>query len=139
MQLQLQTWPEVEAYLRTSRGIIMPIGSTEQHGPIGLIGAAAVCAGVIAEEVGEGAGAVVGPPIAAPPKPRRSPRRWHPGASMPTPPITAAHSPTAASAPTRHWRPPKRADVFTMLPLRRSPGTIWAGLPREGCEGILRP
>jgi creatinine amidohydrolase/Fe(II)-dependent formamide hydrolase-like protein len=35
MQLQLQTWPEVDAYLRTSRGIIMPIGSSEQHGPIG--------------------------------------------------------------------------------------------------------
>ena len=33
MQLHLQTWPEVEAYLQKSRGIIMPIGSTEQHGP----------------------------------------------------------------------------------------------------------
>ena len=36
MQLQLQTWVEVETYLRSSRGIILPIGSTEQHGPIGL-------------------------------------------------------------------------------------------------------
>jgi creatinine amidohydrolase len=48
MQLQLQTWEEVEAYLQTSRGIILPIGSTEQHGPIGLIGTDAICAEVIA-------------------------------------------------------------------------------------------
>jgi creatinine amidohydrolase len=64
MQLQLQTWPEVEAYLRTSRGIIMPIGSTEQHGPTGLIGTDAICAEVIARGVGEAAGALVGPTIA---------------------------------------------------------------------------
>ena len=38
MQLALSTWQEVEDYLRTSRGIIVPIGSTEQHGPNGLIG-----------------------------------------------------------------------------------------------------
>ena len=38
MQLALSTWHEVEDYLRTSRGIIIPIGSTEQHGPNGLIG-----------------------------------------------------------------------------------------------------
>jgi len=35
MQLHLQTWPEVETYLRSSRGIILPIGSTEQHGRSG--------------------------------------------------------------------------------------------------------
>ena len=38
MQLQLSTWPEVESYLEKSTGIIVPIGSTEQHGPTGLIG-----------------------------------------------------------------------------------------------------
>jgi len=64
MQLQLQTWPEVEAYLQTSRGIIMPIGSTEQHGPTGLIGTDAICAEVIARGVGEAAGALVAPTIA---------------------------------------------------------------------------
>src|ERR1700747_686233 len=57
MQLQLQTWMEVEAYLESSRGIILPIGSTEQHGPTGLIGTDAICAEVIARGVGEGAGA----------------------------------------------------------------------------------
>jgi creatinine amidohydrolase len=64
MQLQLQTWPEVEDYLRQSRGIILPIGSTEQHGPIGLIGTDAICAEAIARGVGEAADALVGPTIA---------------------------------------------------------------------------
>lgn len=64
MQLQLQTWQEVEAYLRVSRGIILPIGSTEQHGPIGLIGTDAICAEVIARGVGEATGALVAPTIA---------------------------------------------------------------------------
>ena len=43
MQLQLCTWPEVEAYLKGASGIIIPIGSTEQHGPTGLIGTDAAC------------------------------------------------------------------------------------------------
>src|SRR6266850_1654803 len=64
MQLQLQTWVEVEAYLESSRGIILPIGSTEQHGPIGLIGTDAICAEVIARGVGEAAGALVAPTLA---------------------------------------------------------------------------
>lgn len=64
MQLQLQTWQEVETYLQTSRGIILPIGSTEQHGPIGLIGTDAICAEVIARGVGDATGALVAPTIA---------------------------------------------------------------------------
>ena len=64
MQLQLQTWQEVEAYLQSSRGIILPIGSTEQHGPTGLIGTDAICAEVIARGVGEATGALVAPTIA---------------------------------------------------------------------------
>ena len=38
MRLQLSTWPEVERYLDTSKGVIIPVGSTEQHGPTGFIG-----------------------------------------------------------------------------------------------------
>jgi creatinine amidohydrolase len=41
----------------------MPIGSTEQHGPNGLIGTDAICAEVIARRVGEETGALVGPTI----------------------------------------------------------------------------
>ena len=63
MQLHLQTWQEVEAYLQTNRGIILPIGSTEQHGPTGLIGTDAICAEVIARGVGETTGALVAPTI----------------------------------------------------------------------------
>lgn len=63
MLLHLQTWTDVAAYLERSRGIIVPIGSTEQHGPNGLIGTDAICAEVIAKGVGEAADALVGPTI----------------------------------------------------------------------------
>ena len=63
MQLQHRTWIETEAYLETCRGIIVPIGSTEQHGPNGLIGTDALCAEVIARGVGEATGAMVAPTI----------------------------------------------------------------------------
>ncbi len=53
MLLHLSTWTEVEAYLEQSKGIILPIGSTEQHGLTGLIGTDAICAEVIARGVGE--------------------------------------------------------------------------------------
>jgi creatinine amidohydrolase len=64
MLLHLQSWPEIEAYLARSRGIILPIGSTEQHGPTGLLGTDAICAEVIARGVGEAAEALVAPVIA---------------------------------------------------------------------------
>jgi creatinine amidohydrolase len=63
MLLHLCTWPEVEAYLEQSQGIILPIGSTEQHGPTGLIGTDAICAEAIARGVGEATKAIVGPTI----------------------------------------------------------------------------
>ncbi len=63
MLLQHQTWQEVETYLAQSKGIILPIGSTEQHGPNGLIGTDAICAEVIAKAVGEAADCMVGPTI----------------------------------------------------------------------------
>lgn len=63
MLLHLITWYEVEAYLEQSKGIILPIGSTEQHGPTGLIGTDAICAEAIANGVGEATGAIVGPTI----------------------------------------------------------------------------
>ncbi len=64
MQLQISTWREVETYLASSKGIIIPIGSTEQHGPTGLIGTDAITAEVIAARTGEIAGALVAPTIA---------------------------------------------------------------------------
>ncbi|NJK36007.1 MAG: creatininase family protein [Oscillatoriales cyanobacterium SM2_2_1] len=53
MLLHLSTWPEIEAYLGRSRGIVIPIGSTEQHGPTGLIGTDFICAEMIARGIGQ--------------------------------------------------------------------------------------
>lgn len=63
MRLDLMSWPEVENYLKGRNDIIVPIGSTEQHGPNGLIGTDALCAEVIGLAVGEKAGAIVAPTI----------------------------------------------------------------------------
>lgn len=63
MLLHLCTWSEVEDYLQQSPGIILPIGSTEQHGPTGLIGTDAICAEAIARGVGEATQALVAPTI----------------------------------------------------------------------------
>jgi creatinine amidohydrolase len=63
MRLQLQTWAEVEGYLETSTTVIMPIGSTEQHGPNGLIGTDAVTSEEIAYVVGDQTNTMVAPTI----------------------------------------------------------------------------
>ncbi|GHD50808.1 amidase [Thalassobaculum fulvum] len=63
MRLQHMTWMEVEAYLKEQKGIIVPIGSTEQHGPIGLIGTDAICPEVIADKAAETLGCIIGPTI----------------------------------------------------------------------------
>ena len=61
MRLHTSTWPEIETYLETSKGIVIPIGSTEQHGPTGLIGCDAICAEEIAWEAGRRSGFLIGP------------------------------------------------------------------------------
>ncbi|HEX9432330.1 MAG TPA: creatininase family protein [Burkholderiales bacterium] len=63
MKLALATWQEVEAYLARSKGVVVPLGSTEQHGPNGLIGTDAICATAVAEGLAERAGALVAPTI----------------------------------------------------------------------------
>ncbi len=64
MLLHLQTWQEVEAYLKKSTAIIIPIGSTEQHGPNGLIGTDAICGEAVGRKLGEKTGTLVAPTIA---------------------------------------------------------------------------
>ena len=61
MLLHHATWPEVDAYLARCKGIIIPIGSTEQHGPNGLVGTDSICPQVIATEAGAEAGILIGP------------------------------------------------------------------------------
>jgi creatinine amidohydrolase len=61
MQLHQSSWPEIESYLKRSTGIIVPIGSTEQHGPNGLLGTDAICPEVIAKHAGDASGILIGP------------------------------------------------------------------------------
>nr|WP_254948152.1 creatininase family protein [Cyanobium sp. N.Huapi 1H5] len=61
IRLQLRSWPEVEDYLTRCRGVIVPLGSTEQHGPTGAIGTDALTAEAVALEVGRRTGVLVTP------------------------------------------------------------------------------
>lgn len=61
IRLALQTWPEVESYLEGCKGVIVPLGSTEQHGPTGAIGTDAITAEAVALEVGKRTGVLVTP------------------------------------------------------------------------------
>ena len=63
MMLQLCTWCEVEEYLKRSTAIVVPIGSTEQHGPTGLIGTDAICPEVIARGLSERHDVLVAPTL----------------------------------------------------------------------------
>ena len=63
MNLHEKTWPQVETYLKTKKSIIVPVGSTEQHGPSGLIGIDFLSAWEIAKAVGEKTNTLVAPPV----------------------------------------------------------------------------
>ncbi len=69
MRLDLCTWLEVEAYLEQSSGIIIPVGSNEQHGPIGLIGTDALCAQSVALEMAKITRTLVAPTLCYTPAP----------------------------------------------------------------------
>ena len=64
MELKFSTWQEVDAYLQASKTIVLPIGSTEQHGPNGLIGTDALCPESLAVALGDKTGALIAPTIA---------------------------------------------------------------------------
>ncbi len=61
IRLALRSWPEVESYLESCKGVIIPLGSTEQHGPTGAIGTDALTAEAVALEVGRRTGVLVTP------------------------------------------------------------------------------
>ena len=61
MNLQTATSQEVEDYLKTCTAIILPTGSLEQHGPVGLIGTDAICVETIALRAAEQASVLVAP------------------------------------------------------------------------------
>ena len=63
MMLQLATWQEVDTYLKTSTAVVIPVGSTEQHGPNGFVGTDALCPQVLAKGLSDEADALVAPTI----------------------------------------------------------------------------
>lgn len=63
MKLAEMTWTETEAYLHTKNAIIVPVGSTEQHGPTGLIGTDYMTAEHIAEKIANKLDILSAPPI----------------------------------------------------------------------------
>ena len=63
MRLIHSTWLEIEDYLEMSDGVIVPVGSVEQHGPMGLIGTDTICVNEIASLVGERINCLIAPPI----------------------------------------------------------------------------
>lgn len=63
MELKLSTWCEIKAYLNNRTDIIIPIGSTEQHGPMGLIGTDFICPEIIARQMAQKTGVLVAPTL----------------------------------------------------------------------------
>ncbi|WDP89911.1 MAG: creatininase family protein [Desulfobacter sp.] len=63
MQLKLSTWCEVKEYLAHRKEIIIPVGSTEQHGPMGHMGTDFICPETIAARIGEETGTMVAPTL----------------------------------------------------------------------------
>ena len=61
MLLHLSTWPEIEAQLKRSPAIVVPIGSNEQHGPTGLLGTDWLCPEIIAHSAQKDADLLVAP------------------------------------------------------------------------------
>ena len=61
--LQDLTWQETASYLESERTVIVPIGSTEQHGPAGVLGVDTYVAITLAEDAAQRGGALVAPPI----------------------------------------------------------------------------
>lgn len=61
--LQDLTWQEVDTYLDSERIVLVPVGSTEQHGPAGPLGVDAMVAITLVEDVAERTGVLAAPPI----------------------------------------------------------------------------
>lgn len=63
IKLEQQSWKDVETYLESDNRIIMPVGSTEQHGAFAPLGTDTYVARAIAEDAGKQAGILVAPPL----------------------------------------------------------------------------
>ena len=63
MKLETATSREVADYLEECSGIVLPTGSLEQHGPIGLIGTDALCVTTISERAATESTMLVAPTL----------------------------------------------------------------------------
>ncbi|GAH50166.1 unnamed protein product, partial [marine sediment metagenome] len=63
VKLQEMKWPDVKNYLQRDDRVILPVGSTEQHGPWCPIGTDAFSAICLAEDASEETRVIVAPPI----------------------------------------------------------------------------
>lgn len=63
IKLERQSWKDVAAYLESDNRIILPVGSTEQHGAFAPLGTDTYVAKAIAEDAGEKTGVLVAPPL----------------------------------------------------------------------------
>ncbi len=61
--IQELTWEDVGSYLMKRDVVIIPAGSTEEHGPAGPLGVDAYAAIALAEDAAKEAGVLVSPPI----------------------------------------------------------------------------
>lgn len=61
--MQDLTWEEVEAHLQHDQIVLLPVGSTEQHGPAGVLGVDAYVAITLAEDVARRTGVLCAPPL----------------------------------------------------------------------------
>ncbi|MFQ5605031.1 MAG: creatininase family protein [bacterium] len=64
MELKYLTWPDIEEYLQKDDRIILPLGSTEQHGPRAVFGTDHLIPEAIAKKVAEETQTVVAPTMA---------------------------------------------------------------------------
>lgn len=61
MLLAFSSWPEIEARVKTKRSVIIPIGSNEQHGPMGFLGTDWLCPEIIAHAAHKDADLLITP------------------------------------------------------------------------------
>jgi len=63
VKLQEMKWPDVKDYLKRDNRVILPVGSTEQHGPWSPVGTDTFAAICLAEDASEKTGVIIAPPI----------------------------------------------------------------------------
>lgn len=61
--MQDLTWEEVDRYLQAARIVLVPVGSTEQHGPAGILGVDTYVAVTLCEDTAARRGVLCAPPL----------------------------------------------------------------------------